>query len=362
MNYLKSIIIFLSIFIVVSCNFRETARLKENLPKAKGRPGDILVVMDSAQWKGEVGSAIRGIFNQLVPGLPRNEPTFDLQYVDPLYFQSMFKLQRNIIFVTILNDKSPGNRKLKKYFTAASLKMIENNPELFMHNKKDDFAKDQEILHLFGNDPQHLIGNLKGHEIMLRKHFMDIDRGRLYRAIYNTNPIKGIQKHMEEKLQCSIKVPYGWEIGLENDQFIWIRNYSRDIDKNIFVAFLPYTHKEQFTLDSLINIRERIIRPNILYKPEDPESYMVTETYHMDVLREEVNFRKDYAVRLRGMWKLNKFTMGGPFVSYVMVDETLGRLYYIEGFLYSPGTEQRDIMRELDVILNTFRKSDQLGV
>jgi hypothetical protein len=316
--------------------------------------------MDSAQWKGEVGSAVRGVFNQLVPGLPRNEPAFDLQYVAPLYFQSMFKLQQNIIFVTILKDKSPGNRKLQKYFTATSLKMIKEDPKLFMHFKKDDFAKGQEILHLFGNSEEELINNLKGQEDMLLKHFIDLDRQRHYRALYNTSPVKGIQKHMEEKLQCSIKVPYGWEIGLESERFIWLRNYSRDIDKNIFVAYVPYTHKEQFNLDNLIDIREGIIRPNILYKPEDPDSYMTTETYHMDVLREEVNFRNDYSVRLRGMWKLNKFTMGGPFVSYALVDEALGRLYYIEGFLYSPGIEQRDIMRELDVILNTFRKSTQL--
>ena len=362
MNNLKSAFIFLSIFIVVSCNFRETARLKENLPKAQGRPGDILVVMDSAQWKGEVGSAIKGIFSQVVPGLPRNEPAFDLQYVDPLYFQSMFKLQRSIIFVTIIEDRSPGNQKLKSYFTTSSLKMIGENPKLFMHVKEDDFAQGQEILHLFGTSPQVLLDNVKGNEDMLRKIFLDVDRQRIYKALYNTPSVKGIEKHLEEKLQCSLKVPYGWDIGVENDRFMWIRNYSRDIDKNIFIGYVPYTHREQFSLDSLISIRERIIRPYILYKPEDPDSYMITETYHMDVLSNEVNFRDEYAVRLRGLWKLNKYTMGGPFVGYALVDEALGRLYYIEGFLYCPGTEQRDFMRELDVILNTFRKSGQMGV
>ncbi len=38
-----------------------------------------------------------------------------------------------------------------------------------------------------------------------------------------------------------------------------------------------------------------------------------------------------------------------------MVDEKTNRLYYIEGFLYSPGKAQRDTMREIMAILNTFK-------
>ena len=51
--------------------------------------------------------------------------------------------------------------------------------------------------------------------------------------------------------------------------------------------------------------------------------------------------------------------MGGPFVSYAMVDESTNRLYYIEAFLYSPGKPQRDLMRQLEVILKTFNISHQ---
>ena len=68
-----------------------------------------------------------------------------------------------------------------------------------MHSKKDDFAKGQEILHLFGRSEDELINNLKEGEDMLLKHFIDLDRQRHYRALYNTSPVKGIQKHMFHK-------------------------------------------------------------------------------------------------------------------------------------------------------------------
>ena len=77
--------------------------------------------------------------------------------------------------------------------------------------------------------------------------------------------------------------------------------------------------------------------------------------------RVEVNFDGKYAVQIRGMWKTNSLSMGGSFVGYVVVDEKLKRLYYIEGFLYAPGRNQREYLRELDVILRTFKTSEEIS-
>ena len=52
--------------------------------------------------------------------------------------------------------------------------------------------------------------------------------------------------------------------------------------------------------------------------------------------------------------------MGGPYVGYALVDQPKGRLYYIEGFAFAPGKDKREIMRELDTILSTFKTSADL--
>jgi len=358
---MKNIIGFIAIVaFVFSCNLRETAKMKENLPKARGKQGQILVVIDSTQWQGIVGETTREVFQKIVPGLPREEPSFNLQYVDPIHFTSLLKVQQNIIFITILDSKLPGDRKLKKYFTGKSLKMIQEDSSIFKFTKKDDFAKGQEILHLFGKTEAQLVENLKENAQALRNIFNEIDQKRTYRALYNAKAEKGINKRIGEKFNSNMKIPYGYEIAMDEKDFMWIRNYNRNIDKNVFISWVPYRSKDQFALDSLIAIRERVARPYILYKPGDGESYMVTETKYRDVIRQEINFRSHYAVRLKGLWKLNKYTMGGPFISYAMVDESSNRLYYIEGFLYSPGASQREFMRELDVILRTFKPSENL--
>lgn len=355
MKIFKLALILLIISLTYACNLRETARRKENLPKAKGMPGEIVMVMDSAEWEGELGNAVRSVFQQTVPELPRDEPMFDVNYIDPRNFQSIFTTAKNIVFVTVLQSNNPGNRKLKTFFTKESLEKIAQDSSIFMFPKEDEFARGQQILHLFGETEDQLIENLASHREQIQDFFNEVVQKRTYETLYSGKPVAGIMNRIKEKFGVEIKVPYGYEIAMDEDEFIWVRNFTPQIDKNFFISYVDYTSQDQFSLDSLISIRERIVKPYVLYKPEDPESYMVTETQYQDVLRKEVNFDGHYAVQLKGLWKLNKFTMGGPFVSYAMVDESTNRLYYIEGFLYSPGIDQRENMRELNVILNTFK-------
>jgi hypothetical protein len=60
-------------------------------------------------------------------------------------------------------------------------------------------------------------------------------------------------------------------------------------------------------------------------------------------------------MELRGLWKTNNNTMGGPFISHTRVNSKNGRVYYIEGFTFSPGREQREIIRRLEASLYTLR-------
>jgi hypothetical protein len=352
---LRYLIFFLSIACLTSCDFEKTAKMQENLPRASGKPGDIIVVIDSAQWEGKVGKALKEAFHQPVPHIPREEQMFSLNQIDPRSFQSILKKQKNIIFVTVLGSNSRGNRRLKTYFTKESLKMIDENPSLFMYPKTDEFAKGQELVHLFGETEEILINNISTNRLKLQKHFLEIEEKRTYTSLYSAKMEKGISNHIEDKLGCELKVPLGFEIAREDDRFIWLRNFSPDVDKSIFISWVDYTSEKMFSLDSLLKLRTEISKPYILYKPEDLESYLLTETDNFDVFKEDINFKGQFAVSVKGLWKINKYYMGGPFISYAMVDESTNRLYYIEAFLYSPGRAQRDFMRELGTIIKTFK-------
>jgi hypothetical protein len=355
MTLLRFLLIIILSVSMISCNLEQTAQRYENLPRATGKAGEIIVVMDSAMWQGNVGLKLRSTFGEIVPTIPRQEPMFSLNHIAPRDFQSFLKRQKNVMFVTVLGDNSKGNRILRSYFTNESLQMIEDDPSIFMYSKKDEFARGQEIMHLFGQTADVLIKNIDSNKDKLLDHYLKVEEDRLYSALYSAKYEQGISNHIKSKLGCELKVPLGFEIGLEDDSFIWLRSFSPDVDKSIFISWKDYSSEEMFSLDSLLLLRTELSRPHILYKPEDPESFLLTETDNFDIFRKEINFNGLYAVELKGLWKLNKYYMGGPFISYALVDESTNRLYYIEAFLYSPGQPQRDVMRELGTILKTFR-------
>jgi len=341
------------LYFLASCD-TDTSKSK-NLPKASGKTGEVILVIDSTTWQGAVGDEIRDIFSEPVATLPRPESMFDLNRIEPVHFGNLFQKQKNILIVSVINDKGRGNQRLRNLFTKESLEKIENDSSIYMFAKKDEYALDQAVLYLFGKTDLALINNLKKNKSKLQNFFLQVEADRFNKTMVNISAEKSLSNHIADKFGCELLVPFGFDIAVESDNFLWLRSHTPDVDKNVFLSWIDYTSEDLFSLDSLLKLRTEISKPYILYKPEDKDSYMLTETKYFSVFRDELNFKELYAVKLQGLWKVNKYTMGGPFISYAMVDESSRRLYYIEAFLYSPGQPQRDYMRELQAIINTFK-------
>jgi hypothetical protein len=109
-------------------------------------------------------------------------------------------------------------------------------------------------------------------------------------------------------------------------------------------------------------MRDEFCKKYLFEDPDNANSYLITETTvpFIPVKTKEVSLNGHYAIEMRGLWRANNFSMGGPFVSYALVDEQTGKFYYIEGFTFSPSKDQREIMRELETILSTFRTSESI--
>ncbi|MTI19396.1 DUF4837 family protein, partial [Fulvivirga sp. RKSG066] len=79
-----------------ACSGNSGKREKGLLPKSSGRAGEMIVVMDSAQWQGQLGQKIRETFTVDVKGLPREEAMFKLNRVDPQRFNDVLKTVKNL--------------------------------------------------------------------------------------------------------------------------------------------------------------------------------------------------------------------------------------------------------------------------
>jgi len=348
---------FLFIFIFGACQQSDKEQNGDGrlLPPAKGAPGEIVMVIDSVTYDGVVGDQIREVFYSPVPWLPREEARFTMRKIKPRQFNRVLKSAKNLLYVTVINSQTQGNQILKRNFTKSSIDRVEEDPSVFMFSKEDEFARGQKVLHLFGLNEEQLAANIAQNQERIRGYFNDVIDKRTYNELLGNKTEGGIEKTIRDNFDCRIKVPFGYDIAIQEENFIWVRLFGVKVDKNFHISYTDYYSEEQFTKEKIIAYRDSLAKEHIYGDPQDPETFMLSDTVNFPVFQKEMNFDGLYAMQTRGLWKTNDITMGGPFVSYAIVDEARRRFYYIEGFLYSPGTEQREFMRELKVILETFR-------
>lgn len=356
MKACKNVIYALLLFLLISCKGQQSED-DSSLPISRGAPREILLVMDSTSWAGKLGDEIREVFMKTIPGLPQPEPYFDLKQVSPFALNQVLLNSRNILYVATLDNNSPASNKIKSYFTENSINRIREDSSLFMHPKKNEFARGQDVLYLFGNTRQELINNLENNSERLRDYFQRVETDRLKKKLYAGNEQENISKQLLKKHQFYIKVPYGYELvpNDSSDNFVWLRQLGQEVDKSLFVYYQDYTSESVFNTDNILALRNRITKKNIA---DSENVYMMMQDV-VPVEFDTVTFNGKYAIEARGLWKLSNNSMGGPFLSYTFVDEELGRLYYIEGFVYSPGTKKRPHISEIEAILKTFKTESE---
>ena len=351
--------LFLSAFVLNSCSDSKNT----NLPQASGSTGDIFLIMDSTQWKGPLGTVLDSLFSTEMEGLPRAEPIYKMRWIDPRKLNFVLKQRRNLIFAVSLDQRSSGASVVKKLFTKESLDQIRANPNLYSQNEQDVFAKGQEVVYLFSTSEEKLIEHIRKNGKKIIDYFDVRERERLTASLFKSNQLKIVPQTLRKDFQVEMKIPFGYQLVMNNEEFLWVRQINPKDDKDIFISRKKYSSQEQFKRDSLISWRNAICEKYLFGDPERPETHLVTETEidFKPIITRETTFNKKFAMEMKGLWRTNNFVMGGPFISYTLVDQPKGMIYYIEGFTFSPGKDQREIMRELETILHTFKTSSELS-
>jgi Domain of unknown function (DUF4837) len=356
------IAVFLLLFVVLlGCSSRGNP---EYLPQATGRPGDMIIVIDSTQWKGPLGTALKKVFNAEVQGLPREETLFDVIHVHPSQKIELLAQVRNLIYVFTLDEQKPGSITIMRGLTPESIDRIRSDTSYYVSTAEDLNAKGQKVMYLFGQNEKALIHHIREHARDMVEFFNKAERERLGKSLFKTNATKNITEFLKKEHQFSMRLPYGYKLADQQKDFIWFRQIEMEVDKDIFVTWKPYESQYQMLPDSLIEWRDETARKYLFGDPENPISYLMTETEvpFNPVRAKQVEINGHYTMEIKGLWRTNNKSMGGPFVGYSLVDEQNGLLYYFEGFTYSPSKSQREIIRELETILWTFQTSHDLGI
>lgn len=321
----------------------------EYKPPSRGDADELILVIDSTVWAGQVGDELRKILEAPMIGMPQDERLFEVYKVNPLKLNSVLRSANNMVFVTTLDSKTRQSRQLRTFFTDESLKKIKRDTSYFQAIEKDKFAIGQKTLYLFSKTEADLAKKIaKNREAIL--HLFESQAMRITKARILKSRAKNIEKVITKNHGYSIQIPYGWDLAQDRLDFVWCRELGLKMEKNIFIFEQPYTDAGVFK--QIVELRDKITELHL--RDGEKNNLYITRQKGIPVFGKEVTFKGKFAMQSRGLWAVSDMSGGGPFLSYAMVDEETQTLYYIEGYVYNAGGKKKRLMREMDAILSTF--------
>lgn len=318
-----------------ACGTQNKKDKKPLLPPVSGKPGDITLVIPKTLWDNELGDTIRWAFYQEYYGLPEIEPLFNLMHVPTDAFSTLFQSTRNILIIKV--DDSYNQPKV----------LVQNNL----------WAKPQIVVNLIASNKTEAINMFLEKQERIVKIFENTERKR-FTDIYKKSPDNALISKLEEKHGIHLDLPNGYEMGMDSTSFTWIDNQQNDnITQGFFIYHYPYTDTNTFSKSFLVNKRNQVLKHHV--HGANPGSYMTTENLLPPRFTELVLKDDTYVAELRGLWKIKKDLMGGPFVSYTIYNKQLNRIISVEGYVFAPGHKKRNLVRQLEAILITATIADK---
>jgi len=327
MKKLTLIAIILGITLI-SC--KDTTKL---LPNVTGKSGEVIVIIEPNLWDSNTGTLIKEIFTQPYPGLPQNEPLFDLVHIPFASFTNIFKTHRNLIFIKIEED-------------AHEAKVVV---------EKDRWAKPQLIMHVVAPDKQSLENLLNEKGGVLIDRVIRKEMGR-YRDNYKKYEELKITEHLAKKFGIKMVIPKGYSLDVDSSDFSWIESRGHgDLIQGILIFQYPKPDVE--LTDFYIAAKRDQFTQKYVPGP-NPNTYMAIER---DLFPQSRNIKINNidGTELRGLWKVENDFMGGPFVSFTFSNEKNNKITHIDAFVYAPQFDKRDYMRQVEAILNTLEKINE---
>lgn len=296
------------------------------LPGITGKAGELVVVMPEKSWKGAAGDSVFNALSAHIYGLPQAEPLFNVVHIKSAAFTKIFQTHRNLIIVNI------GEEHSKK-----------------IELKTDVWAKPQVVIDLWAPDDKTFVELFEANREQIIGHVLKKERERIQRS-YDAQLNPDVVTPIKEQWGLGLSIPKGYNMARKEDDFMWVRYETKDVTQSILIYSEPYTSDSTFTVSGMVDVMDKYAKK---YVPgPDPGTYMTTFVEYPPMLKNS-SISDQYASKLVGLWNVEGALMGGPYLVYAFLNPEGNRVFYLHGFVFAPGKNKRNYVRQVDAILRS---------
>lgn len=297
MRYFAVLILLLS-----SCSESD-----KTLPYSTGTNSEVIFVVADVLWESQIKELVSNSFGSSIQGLNQNETAFRVVQVNHSEFKSILKTHKNIVIIAKDVMQSSQQNKWAYNQLVSQLNWQENTKETQISLNTLKVIYDQKELKA------------------IRKSFAKISQ-------------KNNEELLNNNFGIEVIIPKEYKVIYNSDSIFWATfnpTKSEEIKNMLSFSFTPYS----------TNLQEEVLQ-----KTDSVFAKYLEGEKIGSFVRIEPQYPPYYNDNIyRGLWKLEKGFMGGPF---------LIKTYFIEnkvvvnvGLIFAPQSRKRNFIKELEAIL-----------
>ncbi len=325
------ILALMALLLMAGCGSSDTE--KRRIVASKGLPSELLLVVDKAVWQSDLADTLTAITESDVPGLMQHEDFFRVTRIFSQYYVQKYTTMHSQLFVTL-------DETLKKPLLGVSYDVVAR-PQIQVTVSAPSLDELRRFLSAHARQILQLIGDaqLDMRAAQLRKRHSQL-------AAQDLKEVMGYTICAPEEIRATKK----------GRQFLWAGSNQNEKDLNVVVYSCPWDGSEVLTPECFVQRRDSVMKANI--PGSEPDQWM--QTTRIDGRPILTSVLRPLQGRLiqevHGLWEMRNGALGGPFVSLVQIDTTASEVLVAEGFVYSPSTDKRELVRTVEASLRTLQK------
>ncbi|MDA0746628.1 MAG: DUF4837 family protein [bacterium] len=313
------------------------------MPESVGPAQEIVVLADAADWQRFEGP-LRDTFEKVMY-TPQEEKVFSLRYGDINDMDlHKYKRRKNLLVISPIDAPHATATFLRSLLSPEVQEAIRNGSPAAISWKNDIWAQEQLLLTISGEDPEHVIENIRMEADRLYRAAEEARNKRIQTLIYHYGERKELTEELSQKYGWTVRVAFGYRILETAPDSSFVILTKEEPNRWLFVYWEDGIPPDRLTYDWCINKRDEITRR---FFDGDRIAAGQVET-------SQTPFAGKLAVELQGLWENEKNWNGGPFKSYAFVDVDLDRFFWVDVGVFSPNKRKEPYVRQVDLMARTF--------
>lgn len=332
---------------------------KFNAPKnAFGQANRLCVIADQEVWEGAIGDSIRYLFGAAYPILPQPEPLFDLQHFTPQELDLdpyRKELRAYLIVGDLSNPESPTVKSITKDLGAENVRKAHEKSDFNIKVGYDKWAQGQTLVYLFAPSKDKLLDASERNFPAIANKLHKTDKEQFEATLYFGGESESVKQKVKDQFEMDLRIPSDYFVAVQDTESLWLRKETEFLSSNILIHRTAYTSQDQLTKDGIKKLRDQLGKEYV--STEIKDTYMRTNDVDLPMLTKAIDLNGAYAIEARGIWDIVNDFMGGPFLSYLILNKEKNELILIDCFVHAPGKKKRDYMMHLEYIIESAKFS-----